>query len=63
MCAINRLVIEGAASFALRALVTALRVWRDCGGVRDGTDEIFTIRLPAPSGQRRNEDELPLAIT
>jgi hypothetical protein len=20
-------------------------VWRDCGGVRNGTDEIFTIRL------------------
>ena len=47
MCAINRLVVEGAESFALRALATALRVWRDCGGVRDGTDEIFTIRLPA----------------
>ena len=46
MCAINRLVVEGAESFALRALATALRVWRDCGGVRDGTDEIFTIRLP-----------------
>jgi len=34
-----------AESFALRALATALRAWRDCGGVRDGTDEIFTIRL------------------
>jgi len=29
-------------------LAAALRVWQDCGGVRDGTDEIFTIRLPAP---------------
>ena len=45
MCATNRLVVEGAESFALRALATALRVWQDCGGVRDGTDEIFTIRL------------------
>jgi activator of HSP90 ATPase len=26
--------------------------------VHDGTNEIFTIRLLAPSGQRRNEDEL-----
>ena len=26
-------------------MATALRIWRDCGGVRDGTDEIFTIRL------------------
>jgi hypothetical protein len=46
MCAINRLVVEGAESFALRALATALRVWQERGGVRDGTDEIFTIRLP-----------------
>jgi hypothetical protein len=36
---------EGAESFALRALATALRVWRDCGGMPDGIDEIFTIRL------------------
>jgi hypothetical protein len=41
-------LLKGAESFALRALVTALRVWQDCGGVRDGTDEILTIRLPAP---------------
>jgi hypothetical protein len=27
-------------------LAAALRVWRDCGGVRAGTSEIFTIRLP-----------------
>ena len=45
--AINRLVVEGAESFALRALATALRVWLDCGGMPDGIDEIFTIRLPA----------------
>ena len=43
--AINRLVVEGAESFALRALATALRVWLDCGGMPDGIDEIFTIRL------------------
>jgi hypothetical protein len=47
MCAINRLVAEGAESFALRALASVLRVLRDCGGVRDGTNEILTIRLPA----------------
>jgi hypothetical protein len=47
MCAINRLVVEGAESLALRALVAALRVRRNLGGVPDGTDEIFTIRLPA----------------
>ncbi len=46
MCAINRLVVGGAESFALRALATALRVCQDCGEVRDGTHEIFTIRLP-----------------
>ena len=39
------LVVEGAESVARRALAAALRVWQDCGGVRDGTDEIFTIRL------------------
>jgi hypothetical protein len=33
--AINRLIVEGAESFALRALATALRAWLDCGGVRD----------------------------
>jgi hypothetical protein len=38
-------LLKGAESFALRALATALRVCRDCGGVHDGTDEIFTIRL------------------
>jgi hypothetical protein len=27
--------------------------------VHDGTDEIFTIRLPIRRGQRRNEDDLP----
>jgi len=42
----NRLVVEGAESFALRALATALRVCRDCGGVRDAPNEIFTIRPP-----------------
>jgi len=47
MCAINQLDIEGADSFALRAMASALRVWRDCGGMRDGIDEIFTIRLLA----------------
>ena len=36
---------EGAESFALRALATALRAWRDCGGMPDGINEIFTIRL------------------
>ena len=56
--AINRLVVEGAESFALRALATALRVWLDCGGMPDGIDEIFTIRLPGASGQRGNEVEL-----
>ena len=40
------MVVEGAASVALRASASALRVWRDCGGVRDRTDEIFTIRPP-----------------
>ena len=38
--------------------LAALRVWRDWGGVHDGTDEIFTIRLRTRRGQRRNEDEL-----
>ena len=47
MCAIYRLVVEGAAGLALRALAAALRVRRDCGGMPDGTDEIFTIRLLA----------------
>ena len=44
-CAIDRLVVEGAGSVALRALAAALRVWQDCGGVREWTDESFTIRL------------------
>ena len=47
MCAINRLVVEGAESLALRALAAALRVWRDCGGMPNGIDEIFTMRLLA----------------
>jgi hypothetical protein len=47
MCAIDRLVVEEDESVALRALAAALRVRRDFGGVPDGTDEIFTIRLPA----------------
>jgi hypothetical protein len=47
MCAINRLVVEAAESFALRALATALRVWQDCGGMPEGIDENFTIRLLA----------------
>ena len=47
MCAINRLIVEGAESFALRASASALRVWRDCGGMPNGIDEIFTIRLLA----------------
>lgn len=59
----NRLVVEGAESLALRALAAALRVWRDCGGVPDGTDEIFTIRLPARAvnaGMKTpSENELP----
>jgi hypothetical protein len=46
LCAIKRLVVEEAESLALRALATALRVGRDCGGAHDGTTEIFTIRLP-----------------
>ena len=41
------MVVEGAESFALRALATALRVWRDCGWMPDGIDEIFKIRLLA----------------
>ena len=41
------MVVEGAESVALRALASALRIRRDCGGVPEGTDEIFTIRLPA----------------
>jgi hypothetical protein len=28
---------------ALRALAAALRIWQDFGGVRESTDEIFTI--------------------
>jgi hypothetical protein len=47
MCAINRLVVEGAESFALRALASALRVWRESGGMPGGIGEIFTIRLLA----------------
>jgi hypothetical protein len=39
------MAVEGADSVALRALAAALRVWRDCGGMHGGTDEIFTIRL------------------
>jgi hypothetical protein len=46
MCAIKRLVVEAAESLALRALATALRVWRDRGGAHGGTRELFTIRLP-----------------
>ena len=41
------LVVEGANSVALRASASALRVWRDCGGMHNGIDEIFTIRLLA----------------
>jgi hypothetical protein len=41
------MVVEGAESFALRALGAALRAWRDCGGMPGGIDEIFTIRLLA----------------
>jgi hypothetical protein len=54
-CAIDVLVVEGAGSFALRASASALRVWRGCGGMPGGIDEVFTIRLLAHSGQRRNE--------
>jgi hypothetical protein len=43
----NDWLLKGAESLALRALATALRVWRDSGGAHDGTDEIFTIRLLA----------------
>jgi hypothetical protein len=39
-------LLKGAESLALRALAAALRVWRDYGGVRECTDEIFTIRPP-----------------
>ena len=46
-CAIDLLVFEGAGSVALRASATALRVWLDCGGMPDGIDENFTIRLLA----------------
>ena len=45
--AIGLLVVEGADNLALRALAAALRIRQNCGGVHDGTDEIFTIRLPA----------------
>ena len=41
------LVFEGVEAVALRALGPALRVWRDCGGMPNGIDEIFTIRLLA----------------
>ena len=47
VCAIKRQVVEGADSVALRASALALRVWRDCGGMPDGIDEILTIRLLA----------------
>jgi hypothetical protein len=47
MCAINRLVVEGAESFALRALASALRFWQESGGMPGGIGEIFTIRLLA----------------
>ena len=47
MRAINRLVVEGAESFALRASASALRTWRDCGGMPNGIEEILTIRLLA----------------
>ena len=47
MHAINRLVVEGVGSLALRASASALRVWRDCGGMPTGIDETFTIRLLA----------------
>jgi hypothetical protein len=46
MCAINRLVVEGPWSFALRALATALRVGGTAEGARDGTDEIVAITAP-----------------
>ena len=51
-------LLKGAESFALRALATALRVWRDCGGMPEGTDEIFTIRLLAHPVNAENQDEL-----
>ena len=57
MRAINRLVVEGAAGLALRALASALRAWRDCGGMPDGIDEIFTIRLLAHPVNAENEVE------
>jgi hypothetical protein len=56
--AIKPLVVEGAESLALRALATALRVWRDCGGAHGDASEIFTIRPPLHWVKRRNEDEL-----
>jgi hypothetical protein len=45
-CAIDHWLLRGACSVALRASASALRVWRDCGGMPGGIDEIFTIRLP-----------------
>jgi hypothetical protein len=44
-CAIDYWLLEGAGSVALRASASALRVWRDCEGMLNGIDEIFTIRL------------------
>ena len=38
-------LLKGAGGVALRASASALRVWRDCGGMPNGIDEIFTIRL------------------
>ena len=50
---------EGAESVALRALAAALRVWLDCGGVRDPhRRDLHDTTVDAP-GQRRNEGELP----
>jgi hypothetical protein len=44
-------LLEGSCSVALRAAAGALRVVSDCGEVRDGTDENFTICPSRQSGQ------------
>ena len=48
MWAIDYWLLKEACGFALRASASAFRVWRDCGGMPDGIDENFTIRLLVP---------------
>ena len=57
-CAIDVLFWKEAGSVALRASASALRIWRDCGGMPNGIDEIFTIRLPAQPVNAESEVEL-----